>query len=223
LTSDYRWRGQTQAQNDPAVQGGFTLGHTSGLYFSAFASNVDFGGTAHLELDPQIGFSKAIKLGPIEPTLDVGLVYYNYPSESDINWWEAYGKLVFANVITEGDSLTPSLAYTGAYGGDATSDAWGEDIANFNVNLAYAIPFADTGFGGVASIGYSKADEAIYGSGTSADDNFVDWKVGVNYTVKAIKGLSAELAAVGSNIDGYTGAAERAVDTGAVFTLTKTF
>lgn len=32
LTSDYRYRGVTQTQNDPAVQVGFALTHESGLY-----------------------------------------------------------------------------------------------------------------------------------------------------------------------------------------------
>ena len=30
LASDYRWRGQTQTQNDPALQGNFVLSHASG-------------------------------------------------------------------------------------------------------------------------------------------------------------------------------------------------
>lgn len=219
LTSDYRWRGQSQTQNDPAIQGTVTLAHSSGLYFSAFASNVDFGGdSAHLELDPTIGFATPITLGSIKPTLDFGVAYYNYPSNSDINYPEYYAKLTFADSIVKGDSLTPSIAYTNQYGGDA-GKVDGHDVENWNFNLAYSMPFADTGFGGVATVGYSKADKQIYGT----DDNFVDWKVGVTYGFKSVSGLTAELDAVGSNIDGYTGVANRAVDTGAVFTLTKAF
>ncbi len=53
LTSDYRFRGVTQTQTDPALQAGFTLAHTSGLYFGLWGSNVNFGsGTPSLELDP---------------------------------------------------------------------------------------------------------------------------------------------------------------------------
>ena len=59
----------------------------------------------------------------------------------------------------------------------------------------------------------------------NGDDNYIDWKVGVNYGFKSIPGATAELAAVGTNIDtkGFTHAQERGVETGAVFTLTKTF
>ena len=224
LTTDYRWRGQTQTENDPAIQGAFTLAHKSGFYFSAFASNVNFG-TAHLELDPSIGFTTPLTLGMIKPTLDIGVVYYNYPSASDYSWPELYGKLTFADAFVKGDSLVPSIAYTNKYGGDA-GKVDGKKVDNWNFNLAYSIPFADTGFGGVASVGYSKADKKIYGrnsDGNPKDDNFVDWKAGVTYNFKAVSGLTAELDAVGSNIDGFSGAANRGVDTGAVFTLTKTF
>ena len=57
------------------------------------------------------------------------------------------------------------------------------------------------------------------------NDNYVDWKVGVNYAVKSIPGVTAELAAIGTNIDtdGFTNSGKRGVETGAVFTLTKAF
>ncbi|MBF7685375.1 hypothetical protein I2F17_06020 [Acinetobacter sp. B10A] len=223
LASDYRFRGQSQTENDPALQGTFTLAHSSGLYFNVFASSVDLpvseGKSAHLELDPTIGFTTPITLGQIKPTLDVGVAYYNYPSASDLNYPEFYAKLTFADSIIKGDLLTPSVAYTYKYGGNTTSEIAGDDATNWTVNLAYSAPFADTGFGGVASVGYSKSNKDIYG----VKDNFVDWKAGVTYSFKAVSGLTAELDAVGSTIDGYTGAANRAVDAGAMFSLTKSF
>lgn len=221
LASDYRFRGQSQTENDPALQGTFTLAHTSGMYFNVFASNVNFGSgsPAHLELDPTLGFTAPITLGQIKPNLDVGVAYYNYPSASDLNYPEFYAKLGFADSVVKGDVLTTSIAYTYKYGGKTTSDLAGKDVKNWNVNLGYTVPFADTGFGGVASIGYSKANADTYGN----DDHFIDWKAGVTYNFKAVSGLTAELDAVGSTIDGYTGAANRTVDTGAMFSLTKSF
>ncbi len=57
------------------------------------------------------------------------------------------------------------------------------------------------------------------------NDSYVDWKVGVSYNFASVEGLSAELAAVGTDIDtdGFSHAAKRGVETGAVFTLTKAF
>lgn len=217
LTTDYRFRGMTQTQSDPAVQGSFTLAHKSGLYFSAFASNVDFGdGGPHLELDPSIGFTTPLNISPnFKPTLDVGVVEYNYPSHSnDFNWTEGYIKLTLADAFVKGGSLTGNVNYTNdwaAVGGNS-----------WNFNVGYSAPFADTGFGGVANVGYTTMDKKALPDGK---DNYVDWKVGVTYGVKSISGLTAELDAVGTSIStsGLPGSVKRGVDTGAVFSLTKTF
>ncbi|HPW14053.1 MAG TPA: TorF family putative porin, partial [Thermomonas sp.] len=53
LTTDYVWRGSTQTQGDPAVQAGFKVSGASGLYASAWGSNVKFAPETHAssELD----------------------------------------------------------------------------------------------------------------------------------------------------------------------------
>lgn len=217
LTTDYRFRGLTQTETDPAVQAGFTLSHNSGLYFGLWGSNVNFGsGTPSLELDPSIGYATTLDSFAGKPVLDVGAVYYNYPSASDLNWAELYGKLTFADVLTSGDSLLTNLNYTNDYAA--------ADTSSWNVNAAYSIPFGATGFGGVAALGYTAvSDEEKYSF--NGDDSYMDWKAGVTYGFKSMAGTSAELAAVGTNIDtdGMSNAQSRGVETGAVFTLTKTF
>lgn len=50
-TSDYIWRGVTQTENDPALQGGIDWEHNSGLYLGSWASNVSFDGDSDIELD----------------------------------------------------------------------------------------------------------------------------------------------------------------------------
>ena len=215
LTTDYRYRGMTQTQSDPALQGGFALSHSSGLYAGVWGSNVNFGSAdPHLELDPYVGYATELPFAG-KPKLDVGLWYYGYPSASDFNWLELYAKLGFSSVIASGDSLLAAVNYTNDFFG-LEEDAW-------YLNATYTIPFADTGFGGVASVGYTKADDYDFSDNGSEDDNYVDWKVGVTYSVKSVPGLSAELAAVGTNIDANAQPYKRGVETGAVFTLNKTF
>ena len=211
LTTDYRYRGITQTFNDPALQGGFVLSHETGLYAGVWGSNVDFGGTAHLELDPYIGYATELPFAS-KPLLDLGLWYYGYPSESDLNWLELYAKLTFKDVLVKDASLLTAVNYTNDFFG-LDEDAW-------YLNATYSVPFA-AGFGGVASVGYTKADEEYF----NGEDNYFDWKAGVTYSFASVSGLTAELAAVGTDIDtdGFSHATKRGVETGAVFTLTKAF
>ena len=217
VTSDYRYRGITQTGNDPAVQAGFTLSHNSGLYAGLWGSNVNFGSPdPHLELDPFIGYSTSLDGFASKPILDVGVWYYSYPSASDLNWVELYGKLIFKNAFAEGDSILTNINYTNDYAG-ADADSW-------NVNVGYSVPFGSTGFGGVANVGYTVVtDDEKYDF--NGYDNYVDWKACVTYTFKSIPTVTAELAAIGTNIDtkDMTDSVKRGVETGAVFTLTKAF
>lgn len=76
LTSDYVFRGISQTDNDPAIQGGFDWNHGSGVYAGVWGSNIDedFLG-ANLELDTYVGFSTDIGGFGI----DVGFIHYDYP------------------------------------------------------------------------------------------------------------------------------------------------
>ena len=51
IANDYVWRGMTQTSEEPAISGGFDIAGESGLYFGTWASNVEFGDGAALELD----------------------------------------------------------------------------------------------------------------------------------------------------------------------------
>ena len=218
MTTDYRYRGISQTENDPAVQVGFALAHASGVYGGVWGSNVGFANS--LELDPYLGYSTELSSLASKPTLDVGVWYYGYPSSSDSNWAEYYARLTFGSVFTADDSLYTNINYANDFLGDDTEgDQW-------YLNAVYSFPIADTGFGGVASLGYTTTSEHDFNSATAeVEDDYIDWKVGATYGFKSVEGLTAELAAVGTNIDtdGQTDAFKRGVETGAVFTITKAF
>ena len=76
-TSDYRFRGISQTQNAPAIQGGIDFAHDSGFYAGNWNSSVSsqmYTNGAGLESDVYAGYKK--ELGGI--TFDVGSYNYIY-------------------------------------------------------------------------------------------------------------------------------------------------
>jgi len=86
LTSDYRFRGISQSDEDPAIQGGFDVGFEPGFYLGTWGSSIDFGGGndtgsySTLELDYYGGWRGPI--GDTEFGMDVGYAYYDYPGDT---------------------------------------------------------------------------------------------------------------------------------------------
>ena len=91
LASDYRFRGLSLSGKEPEIMATATIAHESGIYASAWASNVELGsGKADdLEVDWTLGYSRDI--GNI--TLDVGGIYYSYLGNHTLNYVEAYGSI----------------------------------------------------------------------------------------------------------------------------------
>lgn len=84
--SDYVFRGVSQTDENPAIQGGVDL--TAGQFYAGvWASNVDFNDDTDAEIDLYGGFKPT--LGPV--ALDLGVLYYGYvnePSGADYANWE---------------------------------------------------------------------------------------------------------------------------------------
>ncbi|MEO5867203.1 MAG: TorF family putative porin [Sphingomonas sp.] len=79
LISDYRFRGISQTDKSPAVQGSITITHESGFYVSVWGSSVDgyviADTRAHQEIDLIAGYKKTLG----GTTFDIGALYYVYP------------------------------------------------------------------------------------------------------------------------------------------------
>lgn len=230
-TTDYRFRGVTQSSNNPAIQGGFTINHESGAYLALWGSSVDFNiHGVSAETDASLGYTNKISFSPsYSATYDVGVTHYGYVGaktnavnpyngKTGLAFTELYGKLIFPETLLKGDSVTVGVNYSPDYWG-RTDDFW-------YFNLGYSAPIADTGFTGIASVGYNKLKNkdslSVVAGGPGTDDSYIDYKFGVQYTVL---GVTAELAGVGTDIStsGMTDAGKKPYDLGAVFTLSKTF
>lgn len=83
IVSDYAFRGVSQTEQRPALQGGLDWSHDSGFYLGFWASNVswlndlDLGTDNSLETNFYGGYSTSV--GPIG--IDVGLLQYYYPGD----------------------------------------------------------------------------------------------------------------------------------------------
>lgn len=188
VVSEYFFRGITQTDKAPALQGGLDFVHGSGLYIGTWGSNVDFGESeppdgATLELDVYGGWSG--DLGASGLTLDLGAIAYLYPGADDsrdYDFYEVYAGLSrdfgFASASTK---VSYSPDYFGG-SGDATYVDVGIDVPAgdyFTINLHG---------------GYQWIDE----NATFGADDYFDWLVGVSFS---LIGLDFQVAYVGTDLD----------------------
>lgn len=148
LATEYMWRGQALTDSDPAIQGGFDLGHASGLYAGVWGSNIEAdGGT--IELDYYAGYSADI--GDTGFAYDVGVLYYDFPGIEDFDYFEVYGFLSYG-------FLSAGVSYSlDAF--DADYDG-AEDNLYYQLDASYDVGSVSLG----AGVGYyDYDDEDIWG------------------------------------------------------------
>jgi uncharacterized protein (TIGR02001 family) len=194
LVTDYRYRGVSQSDRNPAIQGGLTLTHESGFYGSFWASNLagwgQFGG-ANMELDLIGGFKKSF--GPA--TVDVGLTWYMYPGGSDkTDFAEPYVKISGTHgplTLLGGVAYAPKQEALGRWyftGADSVAGVYNdpgdkEDNLYLWGDAALAVP--GTKATAKAHIGYSKGNSGLGPNGTSVapTGKYWDWMLGVDYAI----------------------------------------
>ncbi len=183
LVSDYLYRGISQTGTKPAVQGGFDLAHSSGLYIGAWGSSISWlsdaytasAGTsgannAGLELDTYGGYKGAA--GSV--SYDVGFLRYNYPgayaagsTKADTN--EIYGAATYSIV-------TAKLSY-------CLGDLFGVSNAKGStyLDLSAAYPIGDSGVTIGAHYGKQtyKGSTADASKAAGADPTYSDYKLSV--------------------------------------------
>ena len=145
LSTDYMYRGGSQTNEQPAISGGFDYGHSSGLYAGLWASNVDFGDSANIEIDYYGGIA-----GEFYNSIswDIGGLYYQYPGVTDaddaggdFDFFELYGSLgyTFSGVQFE-PTIGTFFAYSPDYFGE-TGDSYYVTL-DLGLSLPYGIGLA---------------------------------------------------------------------------------
>ena len=187
LFSQYMFRGLTQTNEEPALQGGMDYGHASGFYAGTWGSNVswlrDFGAYsagASLELDIYGGFKGTI--GKSDFGYDVGLLYYWYPGDAapgahEADTLELYGAITWK-------WLSAKLSYSLQDKTFGIDDSQG----TYYLDLTATYPIPNTKFTVIGHYGIQKFEGnngAVGCSSTSNDDcaSYNDLKIGVNYSL----------------------------------------
>lgn len=180
LTTDYRFRGISQTDEDPAVQGGFNINHESGLYAGIWASNLDFndGDEASIEVDVFAGFT-----GKFNDALgyDAGIVTYIYPgadTDPDYDYTEVYAGLTYSIF---------SLKYF--YSPEFFFDTGNAGYIDGTVNLS--LPGE---FGLLLHAGHQSIDE----NDNFGTPDYTDYRIGVN---KKVAGFGLDLSYIDTDLD----------------------
>lgn len=169
FATEYRFRGVALTDGDFAVQGGFDIGHDSGLYVGTWASNLDeqtvgFGST---ELDVYGGWGGDLTDGL---SADVGVIAYLYPDAGpgEFDYIEFYGSLSFAIGPA---SLTGGVAYA------PDQDSLGStDNLYLYTDLGIGIP--DTPITVTGHLGYTDGFLTF-----TTDSEALDWSIGAEVAV----------------------------------------
>lgn len=204
LVSDYRFRGVSLSDGDPAIQGGITVTHDSGFYVGTWASSLGdstAGVYGDMELDVFGGWSGSVSEGL---GLDVGLLYYAYPTNPsgvDAEFFEPY--------VTLTGTLGPVTAKVGAnYAWD--QKALVDDSLYLRTDLSTALP--NTPLSLNAHLGYTDGAFSFDPDGES-----FDWSVGASATVLGSLTLGVSYVGVEApTVDGLT-------DDAVVFSLGASF
>lgn len=214
LVSDYRYRGLSQTNRRPAIQGGFDYAHESGFYIGnwnssiSWISDADKSVSAPIEMDFYGGYKNTFKVNELEFNYDVGALQYFYPggyTSTRPYTTELYVGIGYGPVF-----LKYSQAVTNLFG---IADS---KYSNY-VDLAVNWPLNIWDLTLNAHVGYQTVQRV---SGAS----YLDWKLGL--TKDLGKGFSLALAYVGTNAKDsfYTNSYNHNVGNSTAWaSLTKTF
>ncbi len=228
LTSDYRFRGISQSNKKPAVQGGIDFEHKSGFYLGNWNSSVSEWTAANgagLEMDFYGGYATEIAgVG-----LDLGAIYYYYPgakinttsTKNEYNTQEIYIGLEYGPVSFK-TSYTLSDRYF-SLGKDGEDSLQGDANKSSKGTLYYDLGFSYE----IAPKVTLKAHAGLLALKDKVGSDIKDYSVGLAYDLSGWElGLNfyqtSGLNAADKTF--FTSATNKKLyDSGAAISITKTF
>lgn len=176
LTSNDLFRGVSQTQDGPAIQGGFDYAHPSGLYVGTWGSNVAWveetglKDNNSLEIDLYGGYKA--EAGPIR--YDLGLIHYHYPGSRLPGATTPSTTEVYVGLVWRFLSLKYSHVVSDYFVGWTTTSG-GKTRGSYYVDLSGSYDLGG-GWGVSAHVGY----QDVKGN---APASYTDWNLGVSKDV----------------------------------------
>ncbi len=190
IASQYRFRGLSQSDNEPVIQGSITAKHASGLYVGTWGSSassadfattpIDIGGT---EIDVFGGY--AHEFADMGLTADVGVYGYLYPAATGGNYYEVYGSLA--------KTYGPDTAKVGVY--YAPAQKVFTNLGSTTRNNTYVYGDLSSAVPGTPLTVHGHLGHT--GGGFNYAKQYMDFSAGVTYTWKM---LSLDASVVGTNV-----------------------
>jgi len=179
IGSDYRFRGFSQTDYQPTIQGGVDFAHKSGFYLGNWNSNVSsalYNGSP-IEMDFYGGWKTSFEgFG-----LDVGVIYYYYPGtgeDASLNF-EAKNFEAYIGGTWGPASVKYYYSFTDFFGVKAPGiDTKGSQY----VDISGTFPLAD-GFAVVAHVGWQYVKNYQNINTVVNDDNVWDYKLGGTWDI----------------------------------------
>jgi uncharacterized protein (TIGR02001 family) len=172
VTSDYRFRGQSQNSRNFAAQGSIDFESASGFFAGVWASEIDFSDTADTDSFVEIDFYAGYNFSLSEQTTgSLKATYYLYPDNPfSYEYWEFQASLShdFGALALSGEvNFSPDYFNET---GDAIAIAAGVDVP-----LAETFLFFDGGLSASGHLGHQGIDDnVLFGT-----DDFTYWDIGL--------------------------------------------
>jgi conserved hypothetical protein, proteobacterial len=194
LYSQYVFRGLTQTNEDPAIQGGFDYAHSSGFYAGVWGSNISwlrdngsYKNSGSAEIDTYAGYRTTFG----DFGLDVGYLRYWYTGDVNPGFIKANTDELYAAGSWKWITVKYSYSLGDTFG---VNDAKGTYYLDFSA----AYPIADTGITLGAHYGIQKysGTDPVLPAPMNNDDaySYDDWKLSATY----------DLGKLGSKLTGTT-------------------
>jgi uncharacterized protein (TIGR02001 family) len=183
VTSDYHWRGVTQSDQGAAFSAGVDLEGSNGFYVGGWASTVDFGAGSDVGYEVDLYGGYAFSAAGLD--FDLGGIYYAYPDDNDLDFFELYGKVSRTyEALTVGGSLNWDPDNETLYG-DVSAGLGLTDTFSLSVGYGSYLEgfgeYSNWNFGGDLALGPVSLGIRYYDNDGGAGDENVSFSLSAGF------------------------------------------